>query len=89
MPHLPAKNLSWGDFVRLTDTTMRLKRQLNGDPTERVAVTSEADPLASKVAAFADLPPDQRHAQLAALAAMVSRRVSAASGGDDDDDEGE
>ncbi|MEZ0073567.1 hypothetical protein [Planotetraspora sp. GP83] len=87
LPHLRPETLTWGEFTRLAETTMRLRRQLYGDPTSTVAITGPAgDPLTVQVAEFAELPPAQRRTRLAELAAAVTRRVAALDDSDDDDE---
>ncbi|WP_432001613.1 hypothetical protein [Streptomyces sioyaensis] len=88
LPSLNAQEMSASDVIRLMDVAMRHRRVLFGDPTDTVVVAGQpSSPLAGKLAEFADLPADQRHARLADLAAAVTRRVQAVDGLDDDDDE--
>lgn len=86
LPNMVPDKMTWGEFTRLADATMRLRRQLFGDPTETIAVTGPGgDPLTVQIAEFERLPPDVRRARLAELAATVTRRVRAADGADDDE----
>lgn len=88
LPSLNAQEMSASDVIRLMDVAMRHRRVLFGDPTDTVVVTDQPmSPLAGRLAEFADLPADQRHARLAEMAAAVTRRVQAVEGGDDDDEE--
>jgi hypothetical protein len=86
LPHLDASKMTWAEFTRFVDTTMRLRRQLFGDPTDTIAVTGQGgDPLRVELDAFAGLPAEQRRARLGELAASVMRRAQALDGSDDDD----
>ncbi|NGO66789.1 hypothetical protein [Streptomyces boncukensis] len=88
LPSLNAQEMSASDVIRLMDVAMRHRRVLFGDPTDTVVVTDQpSSPLAGRLAEFADLPADQRHARLAEMAAAVTRRVQAVEGDDDDDEE--
>ncbi|KPI33284.1 hypothetical protein OV450_1372 [Actinobacteria bacterium OV450] len=83
---LRAEELSPGDFIRLMDVAMRHRRVLFGDPTETIAITGQGgNPLAAQLAAFAQMPEDQRRVELADLAAAVNRRLNAVNGADDED----
>ncbi|MFI1703031.1 hypothetical protein [Streptomyces griseoruber] len=80
--------MSVGDFIRLMDVAMRHRRVLFGDPTETIAVTGDgSSPLAQQFAEFAEMPPEQRRARLADLAASVNQRIKAVDGSDDEDEE--
>lgn len=84
---LRADELSAGDFIRLMDVAMRHRRVLFGDPTETIAVTGDgSNPLAQQFAEFAQMPPEQRRARLADLAASVNQRIKAVDGGDDEEE---
>jgi hypothetical protein len=84
---LRADELSAGDFIRLMDVAMRHRRVLFGDPTETIAVTGDgSNPLAHQFAEFAQMPPEQRRARLADLAASVNQRIKAVDGGDDEEE---
>ncbi|MFF2612358.1 hypothetical protein [Kitasatospora sp. NPDC058046] len=83
---LRADDLTPGDFIRLMDVAMRHRRVLFGDPTETIAITGQGgNPLAAQIAAFAQLPEEQRRKQLADLAESVNRRLRAVDGTDDED----
>ncbi|WP_030236806.1 hypothetical protein [Streptomyces sp. NRRL S-350] len=86
---LRADDLSPGDFIRLLDVTMRQRRVLFGDPTETIAITGGqgGNPLAAQLAAFAQMPEEQRRKQLSDLAESVNRRLAAIDGADDEDDQ--
>ncbi|MER6828844.1 hypothetical protein ABT352_22885 [Streptosporangium sp. NPDC000563] len=86
LPNMRPDTMTWTEFTRLAETTMRLRRQLFGDPTDTIAITGPggADPLAALVARFAELTPEQRRQELAALSEQVARRIAAA--GDLDDE---
>lgn len=86
LPNMRPDQMTWAEFTRLSETTMRLRRQLFGDPTDTIAITGPggADPLAALVARFAELTPEQRRQELAALSDQVARRVAAV--GDLDDE---
>ncbi|WP_405961244.1 hypothetical protein OG235_36900 [Streptomyces sp. NBC_00024] len=89
LPHVQqqAAEMSITEFSRFVETTMKLRRNLFGDPTETIAVTGPGgDPLTVQVAEFQQMPPEQRRVRLAELAASVSRRVKALDGDDDDDE---
>ncbi|MDX2648526.1 hypothetical protein PV341_34145 [Streptomyces sp. PA03-1a] len=89
LPHVQqlAANMTIGEFTKFVETTMRLRRNLFGDPTETIAVTGPGgDPLAVQVQEFAAMPPEQRRVRLAELAATVARRARAMDGTDDEDD---
>ncbi|MEU1180626.1 hypothetical protein ABZ464_23790 [Streptomyces sp. NPDC005820] len=80
--------MSVGDFIRLMDVAMRHRRVLFGDPTETIAVTGDgSSPLAQQFAEFAEMPPEQRRARLADLAASVNQRIKAVDGSEDEDEE--
>ncbi|MFJ1607027.1 hypothetical protein ACIOHS_27195 [Streptomyces sp. NPDC088253] len=84
---LRAEELSAGDFIRLMDVAMRHRRVLFGDPTETIALTSDGkNPLAERFAEFAQMPPEQRRARLADLAASVNQRIRAVDGSDDEEE---
>ncbi|MDQ0683600.1 hypothetical protein QFZ56_002563 [Streptomyces achromogenes] len=84
---LRADEPSAGDFIRLMDVAMRHRRVLFGDPTETIAVTGNgSNPLAQQFAEFAQMPPEQRRARLADLAASVNQRIKAVDGGDDEEE---
>ncbi|WNI20397.1 hypothetical protein [Actinacidiphila sp. ITFR-21] len=86
---LRAEDLSVGDFIRLTDVTMRHRRVLFGDPTETIAITGQGgNPLAVQIAEFAQMPAEQRRVRIEELAAAVQRRTRALDGADDEDDDG-
>lgn len=87
LPNLRPDRMTWTEFTRLVETTMRLRRGLYGDPTETIAVTGPGgDPLTVAVEEFAGLTPEERKARMEALAATVQRRLQAISGSDDDED---
>jgi hypothetical protein len=80
--------MSVGDFIRLMDVAMRHRRVLFGHPTETIAVTGDgSSPLAQPFPEFAEMPPEQRRARLADLAASVNQRIKAVDGSDDEDEE--
>ncbi|MFZ3595060.1 hypothetical protein [Streptomyces sp. BH104] len=92
LPHVQDRvtSMSVYEFARFVDTTMRLRRNLLGDPTDTIAVTGPGgDPLAVQIDEFRQLPPDQRRTRLAELAASVAQRARALDGGDDEDEAGE
>lgn len=90
LPNMDPTRMTWTEFTRLAETTMRLRRNLFGDPTETIAVTGAGgDPLAVQVNAFAELPAEQRRATLGEMAASVMRRLRALDGADDEDDDGD
>ncbi|WP_225846910.1 hypothetical protein [Streptomyces sp. HPF1205] len=77
------------EFTRFVETTMRLRRNLFGDPTDTIAVTGAGgDPLTVQLAEFQQMPAAQRRVRLAELAASVTRRVQALDGVDDEDGDG-
>lgn len=86
LPNMRPDKMTWAEFTRLAETTMRLRRQLFGDPTSTIAITGPggADPMAALVTRFAELTPEQRRVELAALADQVARRIEAV--GDFDDE---
>jgi hypothetical protein len=91
LPHVQqrAADMSIGEFTRFVETTMRLRRNLFGDPTDTIAVTGAGgDPLTVQLAEFQQMPAEQRRVRLADLAASVTRRVQALDGDDDEDGAG-
>lgn len=85
LPNLQPNRMTWSEFTRLAETTMRLRRQLLGDPTEATAAAGPGgDPLASQLADYKALPPEQRRTQIAELAEEVARRAAALEDADDD-----
>lgn len=85
---LNAAELSPGDFIRLMDVAMRHRRALFGDPTDTIVISGTGgNPLAAQLAAFAQMPEEQRRGRLADLAAAVNQRLRAVDGSDDDDEE--
>ncbi|MGW6391191.1 hypothetical protein ACWFR1_11945 [Streptomyces sp. NPDC055103] len=89
LPHVQQQvgDMTITEFTRFVETTMRLRRNLFGDPTETIAVTgANGDPLTVQVAEFSQMPPEQRRVRLAELAASVTRRVRALDGEDDEED---
>lgn len=87
MPNMDPAKMTWPEFDRHAETTMRLRRQLFGDVTETIAVTATGDTLGLQLAEFAGLSPEERSRRLAVLAAAVTRRVRAIGGSDDEDDD--
>ncbi|MFC9604563.1 hypothetical protein ACFTTN_14025 [Streptomyces niveus] len=88
LPHVQqqAATMTIPEFTRFVETTMRLRRNLFGDPTETIAVTGAGgDPLTVQLADFQSMPVEQRRVRLAELAASVARRAHALD--DEDDDE--
>lgn len=84
---LRAEDLSAGDFIRLMDVAMRHRRTLFGDPTDTIIISGQGgNPLAAQLAAFAQMPEEQRRGRLADLAAAVNQRLRAVDGSDDEDD---
>ncbi|MEU5497957.1 hypothetical protein [Streptomyces griseofuscus] len=89
LPHIQQQvgSMTVMEFTRFVETTMRLRRNLFGDPTETIAVTGPGgDPLTVQVEEFQKLPPEQRRVRLAELAATVARRAHALDDTDDEDD---
>ncbi|MFJ3249093.1 hypothetical protein [Streptomyces sp. NPDC086782] len=90
LPHIQQQvaSMSVMEFTRFVETTMRLRRNLFGDPTETIAVTGPGgDPLTVQLHEFQQMPPEQRRVRLAELAASVARRAQALDGADDEEDE--
>lgn len=86
LPNMQPSKMTWTEFTRLVETTMRLRRSLFGDPTDTIAVTGPGgDPLSVQVSEFASLNPEERSERLTALSAAVTRRASALSGDDEDE----
>jgi hypothetical protein len=91
LPHVQqrAADMTIGEFTRFVETTMRLRRNLFGDPTDTVAITGPGgDPLTVQLTEFQQMPAEQRRVRLAELAASVTRRVQALDGDDDEDGDG-
>lgn len=89
LPHIQQQvgSMTVMEFTRFVETTMRLRRNLFGDPTETIAVTGPGgDPLTVQVQEFEKLPPEQRRVRLAELAATVARRAQALDDRDDEED---
>ncbi|MET9321980.1 hypothetical protein ABZX75_17565 [Streptomyces sp. NPDC003038] len=89
LPHVQqqAANMTIAEFTKFVETTMRLRRNLFGDPTDTIAVTGPGgDPLTVAVQEFQAMPPEQRRVRLAELAATVARRARAMDDADDEDD---
>lgn len=91
LPHVQqrAQDMTITEFTRFVETTMRLRRNLFGDPTDTVAITGPGgDPLTVQLTEFQQMPAEQRRVRLAELAASVTRRVQALDGDDDEDGAG-
>lgn len=91
LPHVQqrAQDMTITEFTRFVETTMRLRRNLFGDPTDTVAITGPGgDPLTVQLTEFQQMPAEQRRVRLAELAASVTRRVQALDGDDDEDGDG-
>ena len=91
LPHVQqrAQDMTITEFTRFVETTMRLRRNLFGDPTDTVAITGPGgDPLTVQLTEFQQMPAEQRRVRLAELAASVTRRVQALDGDGDDDEDG-
>lgn len=83
-----AATMTIAEFTKFVETTMRLRRNLFGDPTETIAVTGPGgDPLTVAVQEFQAMPAEQRRVRLAELAATVARRARAMEDVDDEDEE--